>query len=80
MVGYLGFAARVVLRIFLFVSICSGSGVRCVLILPFGIWSLSASRIVLDSILLHTCAFVGVGLSIRILSISLENSIQFALR
>lgn len=50
------------------------------LILPLGIWILSAMSIAFVRILLPVCVLVGVGLSCRVFSIAAVKCVQLALR
>ena len=57
-VGSLGFAFLILFRSFIFEVMVSGSGVWFDLILPFGMWCLSAVRMALVSVVLAVWGFL----------------------
>ena len=76
--GSHGLLVRVVSLSVIFCLMCSGKRLHVLCILPFGMWCLSACRIMLVKMLLAVCRFVGVVVSDKAASVSSVYCIQFA--
>ena len=77
--GSLGFCCLVVFLCCMRVRMFSGSSFCVLCILPFGMWCLSACRIMLVSMLFAVCTLSGMFMLSSACSISCVNSVQFAL-
>lgn len=77
-VGSHGLLVRVVSLSVILCLMCSGKSLHVLCILPFGMCSLSACRIMLVRVLLAVCVFVGLVVSEKAASVSSVYCFQFA--
>ena len=77
-VGSNGSLVCVVSLSVIFCLMCSGKSLHVLCILPFGMWCLSACRIMLVRMLLAVCGLVGVVVSEKADSMSSVYCFQFA--